>query len=73
MGTMSMEYCTIQDGAKLLGVSRPTVYKRIREEKLKVYEVLGRPALKLSEVAKLKLNKRQKSVKSPATNGNGHR
>jgi excisionase family DNA binding protein len=58
---MSMEYCTIQDGAKLLGVSRPTVYKRIKEEKLKVYEVLGRPALKLSEVARLKLSKRQKS------------
>jgi excisionase family DNA binding protein len=70
-----MEYCTIQDGAKLLGVSRPTIYKRIKEDKLKVYEVLGRPALKLSEIAKLKLNKRQKSAKQSPThaNGNGHK
>jgi excisionase family DNA binding protein len=66
-----MEYCTIQDGAKLLGVSRPTVYKRIREDKLKVYEVLGRPALKLSEVAKLKVNKQAKHRKQ--SNGNGHK
>jgi excisionase family DNA binding protein len=69
-----MEYCTIQDGAKLLGVSRPTIYKRIREDKLKVYEVLGRPALKLSEIARLKLNKRQKSSSpSKQSNGNGHK
>jgi len=68
-----MEYCTIQDGAKLLGVSRPTIYKRIREDKLKVYEVLGRPALKLSEIARLKLNKRQKSPSSKQSNGNGHK
>lgn len=61
-----MEYCTIQDGAKLLGVSRPTVYKRIEEGKLRVYEVLGRPALKLSEVSRLKLNKEHKQ-------SNGHR
>lgn len=56
-----MEYCTIQDGAKLLGVSRPTVYKRIYEGKLKKYEVLGRPALKLSEISRLKLRKEAKS------------
>jgi excisionase family DNA binding protein len=62
-----MEYCTIQDGAKLLGVSRPTVYKRIEEGKLKVYAVLGRPALKLSEVSRLKIKRQQKS------NGNGNR
>lgn len=68
MTAMSMEYCTIQDGAKLLGVSRPTVYKRIKERKLKVYEVLGRPALKLSEVSRLKLTRQAKS-----TNGNGHK
>ena len=65
-----MEYCTIQDGAKLLGVSRPTVYKRIEEKKLVVYEVLGRPALKLSEIAALKTVRRRKPKKS---NGNGHR
>jgi excisionase family DNA binding protein len=69
-----MEYCTIQDGARLLGISRPTIYKRIDEGKLKVYEVLGRPALKLSEVTRLKLNKRQKlSTKQSTTNGNGHK
>jgi excisionase family DNA binding protein len=63
-----MEYCTIQDGAKLLGVSRPTIYRRIEEGKLKVYEVLGRPALKLSEVSRLKLNRRQEQ-----SNGNSHK
>ena len=65
-----MEYCTIQDGAKLLGVSRPTVYKRIEEKKLVVYEVLGRPALKLSEIAELKTVRRRKPKKS---NGNSHK
>lgn len=70
-----MEYCTIQDGAKLLGISRPTIYKRIDEGKLKVYEVLGRPALKISEVSKLKLNKgaRQSRRSSAQSNGNGHK
>jgi excisionase family DNA binding protein len=63
-----MEYCTIQDGAKLLGVSRPTIYRRIEEGKLKVYEVLGRPALKLSEVSRLKLNRRQEQ-----SNSNSHK
>lgn len=69
MAANMLDYCTIQDGAKLLGVSRPTIYKRIAEEKLKVYEVLGRPALKLSEIARLKLNKRQQKK----SNGNGHK
>lgn len=64
-----MEYCTIQDGARLLGVSRPTVYKRIEEGKLKVYEVLGRPALKLSELTRLKLTK---EAKRPMKS-NGHK
>ena len=63
-----MEYCTIQDGAKLLGVSRPTVYKRIEERKLKVYTVLGRPALKLSEVAQLKTIEKKRN-----SNGNGQK
>lgn len=67
-----LDYCTIQDGAKLLGISRPTIYKRIDEGKLKVYEILGRPALKLSEIAKLKLNRRQKPA-SKQSNGNGHK
>jgi excisionase family DNA binding protein len=64
-----MEYCTIQDGAKLLDVSRPTVYKLIKKRKLKRYKVLGRPALKLVEVADLK-TKQQSSKNS---NGNGNR
>jgi excisionase family DNA binding protein len=67
-----LDYCTIQDGAKLLGISRPTIYKRIDEGKLKVYEVLGRPALKLSEITRLKLNKRQKPA-GRQSNGNGHK
>jgi excisionase family DNA binding protein len=61
-----MEYCTIQDGAKLLEVSRPTVYKLIKKKKLKRYKVLGRPALKLVEVADLKTKQNSKS-----SNGNG--
>jgi excisionase family DNA binding protein len=64
-----MEYCTIQDGARLLGISRPTIYKRIDEGKLKVYEVLGRPALKLSELSKLKLARQAKR----STKSNGHK
>jgi excisionase family DNA binding protein len=60
-----MEYCTIQDGAKLLGISRPTVYKRIEEGKLKVYEVLGRPALKLSELSKLKVTREARRSTKP--------
>lgn len=48
-----MEYCTIQEAAKILNLSRPTVYKLIDEGKLKRYLLLGRPALKLSDVTKL--------------------
>jgi excisionase family DNA binding protein len=60
-----MEFCTIKDGAKILKVSRPTVYKRIEQGRLGVYTVLGRPALKLSEVNELK--------KSKKLNSNGHK
>jgi excisionase family DNA binding protein len=61
-----IEFCTIKDGAKILRVSRPTVYKRIEQGKLGVYTVLGRPALKLSEVMELKRLKKK-------PNGNGHK
>ncbi len=54
-----MEFCTIKDGAKILKLSRPTVYKRIEQGRLGVYTVLGRPALKLSEVNELKKSKKQ--------------
>jgi len=45
-----MEYCTIQEAAKILNLSRPTVYKMIEDGDLKRYFLLGRPALKLSQV-----------------------
>lgn len=45
-----MNYVTITRGAEILRVSRPTVYKFISEGKLGVYQALGRPALKLTEV-----------------------
>lgn len=59
-----MEYCTIEGAAKILKVSRPTVYKLIKQGRLGRYTVLGRPALRLTEVnrvtrirrPKLKLN-----------------
>ena len=61
-----MEFCTISRGAEILRVSRPTVYKEIERGKLGVYTVLGRPALKLSEVQELKASKKK-------SNGNGHK
>ena len=61
-----IEFCTIKDGAKILKLSRPTVYKRIEQGKLGVYTVLGRPALRLSEVYDLKKSKKK-------SNGNGHK
>lgn len=61
-----IEFCTIKDGARILRVSRPTVYKRIDEGKLGRYVVLGRPALRLSEVNELKKS-------SKKSNGNGHK
>jgi excisionase family DNA binding protein len=57
-----MEYCTIGSGAKILKVSRPTVYKLIAKGQLGRYKVLGRPALKLTEVNR---------VAKKRTNGNG--
>jgi excisionase family DNA binding protein len=63
-----MEYCTIEGGARILKVSRPTVYKLLAEGKLGRYKVLGRPALKLTEVNKVaRLRKAHKS------NGNSHK
>jgi len=63
-----MEYVTISDGADILKVSRPTVYKFISEGKLGVYTVLGRPALRLNEVNRI-AKKRARKVKK--SNGNG--
>jgi len=69
-----MEYCTIKGGAEILKVSRPTVYKFISEGKLGVYHVLGRPALKLTEVnrvARIRAKRAKKSNQN--SNGNGYR
>lgn len=63
-----MDYCTIKGGAAILKVSRPTVYKYISEGKLGVYQVLGRPALKLVEV-----NRVARIRKAKKSNGNGHK
>lgn len=63
-----MEYVTISDGAGILKVSRPTVYKFISEGKLGVYTVLGRPALKLTEVNRVAKKRAKRSTKSN-TNG----
>lgn len=65
-----MEYVTISSGAEILKVSRPTVYKFISEGKLGVYQVLGRPALKLTEVNRVG---RQRARKAKKFNGNGHK
>lgn len=62
-----MQYCTIEGGAKILKVSRPTVYKLIKEGHLGRYRVLGRPALKLTEVNKVA------RLREPKVNGNGHK
>lgn len=64
-----MAYCTIEGGAEILKVSRPTVYKLIEDGKLGRYKVLGRPALKLSEVNKVA--KARKAKISSKSNGNG--
>lgn len=64
-----MEYVTISDGAGILKVSRPTVYKFISEGKLGVYTVLGRPALKLTELNRVARKRARKPVKPK--NGNG--
>ncbi len=61
-----MEYCTIQEAAALLNVSRPTVYKMIEEGELDRTTMLGRPALRKTAVLRLKL-KRDK--KENGTNG----
>lgn len=65
-----MEYVTISSGAEILKVSRPTVYKFISEGKLGVYQVLGRPALKLTEVNRVG---RQRARKAKKSNGNGYK
>lgn len=58
-----MEYCTIGGAAKILKVSRPTVYKLIKNGALGRYRMLGRPALKLREVHRV----------AEERNGNGKR
>lgn len=65
-----MEYVTITSGAEILKVSRPTVYKFISEGKLGVYSVLGRPALKLTEVNRVARKRARKAIK---LNGNGRK
>jgi excisionase family DNA binding protein len=45
-------YYTIKRAAEELGKSRPTVYKMIRDGKLRVQTVAGRPAIAISEVEK---------------------
>lgn len=62
-----LNYCTIENAAIILKVSRPTVYKLIKDGQLGRYTVLGRPALKVSEV-----NKVARLRKSVKTNGNGN-
>lgn len=56
-------YCTISVGAKLLKVSRPTVYKLIEDGKLGRYKQMGRPALKRSEVNKLAKRRNGNGIK----------
>ena len=55
-----MEYCTIQEAAELLAVSRPTVYKMIESGDLERATMLGRPALKKSAVLRLKAKRDKK-------------
>ena len=62
-----MEYVTISGGAGILKVSRPTIYKFISEGKLGVYTVLGRPALKLTEVNRVA--KKRSAHKAKKSNG----
>ena len=47
-----VNYCTIKQAAKMLRVSRPTVYRMIRDGELKKYHALGRPALDVAQVKK---------------------
>ena len=58
-------YCTIQDGAKMLKVTRPTVYRMIRDGELARHKVLGRPALKVAQIKRILAQepKRNGSVK----------
>jgi excisionase family DNA binding protein len=44
------KFYSIKQAAIELGKSRPTVYKMIREGKLKVQTVAGRPAIAIVEV-----------------------
>lgn len=43
-------YCSIKEAAQIIGVTRPTIYRMIEDGELKREVMLGRPALKLSEV-----------------------
>lgn len=64
-----MEYVTITGGAEILKVSRPTVYKFISEGKLGVYQVLGRPALKITEVNRVARSRAKQVKKTNDSNG----
>ena len=48
-------YYSIQQTAKELGKSRPTVYKMIKDGKLKAEIIAGRPAVAIKEVERQKV------------------
>jgi excisionase family DNA binding protein len=47
-------YLTIKQAAEELGRSRPTVYKMIRDGKLKIQKFAGKPVVAISEVERVK-------------------
>jgi excisionase family DNA binding protein len=51
---------TIKRAAEELGKSRPTVYKMIRDGKLKIQTIAGRPVIAIHEVQRIK-NANQKA------------
>lgn len=46
-------YCSIKEAAEIIGVSRPTVYAMIESGQLKRETLLGRPALKRTQVERV--------------------
>ncbi len=47
-------YCTISEAAQIIGVTRPTIYRMIKDGELKRFKMLGRPAIKVTEAKKKK-------------------
>ena len=43
-------FITILEAANRLGKSRPTVYKLIKDRKLKAERIVGRPAIAIKEI-----------------------